>query len=147
MCMYELLYVYVCAYVHVFFAGKSASRIDTYKYAQICTTYALHMHTYAQIHTLSTRVRCKVTLYVSVCICWYVYVCHFKCKSVCICIYAHVCARILQTCISVFTNAYVQICMYLYVSCMYVECMRFFACIWYVSCMCKYVYVWHVLAQ
>ena len=37
MCMYELLYVYVCAYVHVVFAPKSASRIDTYKYAQICT--------------------------------------------------------------------------------------------------------------
>ena len=37
MCMYELLYVYVCAYVHVFFAPKSASRIDTYKYAHICT--------------------------------------------------------------------------------------------------------------
>ena len=37
MCMYELLYVYVCAYVHVFFAAKSASRSDTYKYAQICT--------------------------------------------------------------------------------------------------------------
>ncbi len=61
MCMYEVLYVHVCAYVHVFFAAKSVSRINTYIYAHICT-YIQHkseictnMHrictTYAQIHT------------------------------------------------------------------------------------------------
>ena len=131
--MYALLYVCcMCMYVHMcmYFLQQKVlvasihTNMHTYahtykikqKYAQICTRYARHMHTYAQIHTLSTRVRCKVTLYVSVCICWYVYVCHFKCKCVCICIYTHVCARILQTCISVFPNAYVQnacICMYL----------------------------------
>ena len=66
---------------------------------------------------------------------------------VCICMYAYVFACILNTCISVFKNAYVQnacICMY-HVCILYVSVL--FACIWYVSVCIMYVYVWHVLAQ
>ena len=147
MCMYFLQQKVLVVRIHTNMHTYAHTYKIKQKYAQICTRYARHMHTYAHIHTLSIRVRCKVTLYVSVCICWYVYVCHFKCKCVCICIYAHVCARILQTCISVFTNAYVQnACICLYHVCMLYVCV-FFACIWYVSCMCQYVYVLYVLAQ
>ena len=152
MCMYALLYVCcMCMYVHMcmYFLQQKVlvasihTNMHTYahtynkkqKYAHICTTYARHMHTYARIHTLSTRVRCKVNLYVSVCIWLYMYVCLFMCISVCICIYAHVFDRILKTSISVFTSAYVQnwcmcmyhvcimyVCVFLHVSGMYHVC-------------------------
>ncbi len=135
MCMYFLQQKVLVASIHTNMHTYAHTYKIKQRYARICTRYARHMHTYAQIHTLSTRVRCKVTLCVSVCICWYLYVCHFQCISVCICIYAHVCACILQTCISVFPNAYVQnacirmyhvcilhVCVFLHVSGMYHVC-------------------------
>ena len=119
-------------------------------------TYARHMHdictTYAQIHTLSTRYPCKVNLYVSACIWLYMYVSvlyvlggAYLYVYVFMSMYLHVSCAYINTCISVFNNAYVQnsyicmyhvcilyVCVFLHVSGMYHVC----------ASMCMYGMYW-----
>ena len=158
MCMY----VHICMYfLQPKVLGASIqTNMHTYahtynikqKYAHICTTYARHIHTYAQIHALSTRVRCKVNLYVSVCILMYVYVSllyvlggAYLYLYVFICMYLHVSCAYITTCISVFRNAYVQnscICMY-HVCIMYVCVFLHVSGMYHVcASMCMYGMYW-----
>ena len=175
-------------YLYVSFAVKIVSRADTcntYRYIQICTRYAqdtCKIHTkYVQIHAQNLRVSAvhicmycmyhvcimyvfwgECILYVSVCICMYLYVLFtwilvapallhhgmYLSVSVCICMYLYVSVCICMYCsgslshqgiylyVSVCICMYQCICMYLNVSvciCMY--------CMYHVYCMYLYVSV------
>ncbi len=135
MCMYFLQQKVLVALIHT----NMHTHAHTYnnikqKYAHICTTYARHMHRYIQIHTLSTRVRCKVDLYVSVCIWLYMYVSVLYVWEGAyhghICMYMYLCACNCMCPVHTSRRAYqfsqihmckidVSVCI-MYVSCMYV---------------------------
>jgi hypothetical protein len=150
--MYDVQYVHVCAYVHVFFAAKSATRIDTYNYAHICTymqhtfnistTYAQHTCKYIRIHALHTRCMLYyaakgVYMYLHVfdCICmyhccmlWTMHhgMCMYTCMCVCICMYP-----VHMTIFAYHFSSF--ICAKMHVSACIMYVCTFFACIWYVS--------------